>query len=96
LVSDAASAETTAGNDNSPLSAVGTTVKAITVPGTAKYAFLQADAAIRWSEDATQTGYAYLPAYVESRPIPVADLSALYVRINAASGTTTVWFWFAQ
>jgi hypothetical protein len=81
----------------SPDTDVGTTPVALTIPSTAKYLYLRATAAIRYGSNATLDGtgtgkgYMYLPAYEMSPPIPVQDAVAVYVRIDASSGTCSVY-----
>ena len=83
----------------SPLTSVGTTPVILQIPVNAKNLYVIAAAAIRYGDNAVLDGtagegYMYLPAYSESQPIPVADRASLYFRINASSGTTTVYFRF--
>jgi hypothetical protein len=80
----------------SPDTDVGTTPVALVVPSGARYLHLRASAAIRFGSNATldgtaDDGYDYLPAYEPSGAIPVLNETTMYVRINAGSGTCTVW-----
>ena len=89
------------GSTTSPITGVGTAPVSIPISSGAKYIVLRADAALRWGDnttlDGTSTdGYSYLSAYEASHKIPVTGGATFAVRINAASGTTTVWFWFGE
>jgi len=96
LVVDGTVYETEEAAVQSPDTDVGTTPVAMAIPAQAKFLHLRANAALRFGSNATLDGtagegYDYLPAYDPSGPIPVLDGTAMYVRINAASGTCTVW-----
>jgi hypothetical protein len=85
----------------SPDTDVGTTPVALAIPAGCKWLHLRASAAIRFGTNATldgtaDEGYDYLPAYEASGAIPVLDGTAVYVRINAASGTCSVWYRFEK
>lgn len=85
----------------SPDTDVGTTPVALAIPPGAKFLHLRASAAIRFGTNATldgteDDGYDYLPAYEPSGAIPVLDGTAMYVRINASSGTCSVYYRFEQ
>jgi hypothetical protein len=79
----------------SPDTDVGTTPVALAVPPGAKFLHIKGDARIRFGSNATLDGtdgdgYATLMAHEWSQAIPVLDEVAVYVRINAASGTCQV------
>jgi hypothetical protein len=79
---------------SSPLS-VGTTVQEIVPPDKAVLAFLSGGADIRIGEDSSlANGYEVVAANKWSLPIPVVAGHNIYIRIDAASGTTTVNFRF--
>jgi hypothetical protein len=83
---------------DSPYTSVGTSVVSITAPAKARAVSLLADAALRYGENATldgtaDDGYDYLPAY-QKEVIPTRPGKLTYFRINAASGTCSVYFKF--
>lgn len=82
----------------SPLTGVGTTIVSITPPAKAVLAFLTSHADdIRIGDDASlANGYEVVPAGKWSLPIPCIAGQAIYVRIDAAAGTTTINFRFEE
>jgi len=99
LVVDGTSYQGEEGTVISPDTDVSTTPVALAIPKDAKFAYLRGTAAIRYGSNATldgttDEGYDYCPAYESTPPIPVLDGTALYYRINATSGTCTVYHHF--
>lgn len=83
----------------SPKTSLGTTPVALAIPTGARTLWLTPLATIRYGSNATldgtaNEGYDIVFAGTTSPPIPVVDGTAIYIRIDASSGTTSCYFHF--